>query len=128
MPAMFLRDMVPDAALLPALAEVFDASEQENLTVVDYTEGFATGIGSERMLRMPAHEAARILARRLGTEVLLEADATEKCGYWLLFVPGGFTREVRVVELRHGLSVVPVAPAAKRRTPAAAPYAAVPGF
>lgn len=113
MPALFLRDMVPDAALLPALAEVFDASAQEDLTVVDYAEGFATGIGSERMPSMPVHEAARILARRLGTEVLLEADAAEESGYWLLFVPGGFARKVRVIELRHGLSVAPVTPAAK---------------
>ncbi|HYD95563.1 MAG TPA: hypothetical protein VEC01_09590 [Noviherbaspirillum sp.] len=107
--ALFLREPVPDAVLLPALAEVFDADPDEELTVVDYAEGFATGIGAACAAGVDPDAAARRLAGLLRTEVLLETAAGGMSGeQWRLYpADGGPARAVRVVALRGGLCAIP---------------------
>jgi len=111
---LFLRDAVPRSTLLAALADVLGMSagdEDDALTLVDYSEGFALGVGIEpgaRRLQIPEAEAAQALADRLRTPVLLESEPAGS-SRWLLFEPGvNVPQEAEVLELRHGLTAVGV--------------------
>lgn len=105
---LFLRDKIPYADLIAALSEVFVTDfEDDAPLVVNYEEGFATGVGIvvERTARL--REDAVILAERLGTLVLLEMGRQEGGGSdWLLCSPGSrHPLPAQPVELRHGLTV-----------------------
>ncbi|OWW18616.1 hypothetical protein [Noviherbaspirillum denitrificans] len=100
---LFLRKPVPAAALQPALAESFGIPPDLPL-VVGYPQGFALGISVPCSSEQFARRAAKRLASRLGTEVLLEPGGRE--AHWLLFRPEvPQPVEVEIIELRYGLDV-----------------------
>lgn len=115
---LFLREPVAGTALLEALTELFGISPEawDTALVVDYPQGYATGISIPCAGGLAVRGAARKLASRLDTAVLLEACGSgDEKPRWLLFTPGALRPQaVQVVELRHGLDVVTCTPVPKR--------------
>lgn len=115
---LFLREPVARPALHEALTELFGLSPDalDAVLVVDYPQGYATGISVPRTNGVAVRSALRKLAARLETAVLLEDCGTDDDKpRWLLFIPGALRPQaVQVVELRHGLDVIACTPALKR--------------
>ena len=115
---LFLQERVPKPVLHAALADLFGMASDGGVTVlvVDYPQGFATGVSSPRTDNMPVHGAVRKLAARLETAVLLEScNRADEASRWLVFIPGApRPQPVQIVELRHGLDVVERIPVKRR--------------
>jgi len=104
---LFLRDRIPHGKLVDALSRLFGhGHEEDGPLIVDYAEGFATGVGIAVNGAMSIRDAAAELARQLGTEVLLEVNqAGLGSSNWLLFHPDSpRAMPARPIELRHGLT------------------------
>lgn len=113
---LFLRDRVAEAPLQQALADVFGVAGDggDEPLVVRYMQGFALGI-SAMCNGISARQAARMLAERVATDVLLETCCDSENVKWLLFSPDADEAyEVQVVELRHGLDVATLVPRTRR--------------
>ena len=104
---LFLRDRIPHGTLLDALSRLFGLDhEEDGPLIVDYAEGFATGVGIAVSGTARIHDAAAELAQQLGTEVLLEVNQPGVgSSNWLLFHPqSARALPAQPVELRHGLT------------------------
>lgn len=104
---LFLRDRIPHDKLIEALSPLFGLDhDDDGPLIVDYAEGFATGVGITAGNATEARDAAAALAQRLGTEVLLEVNQSGTgSSNWLLFHPdSGRPLPAQPVELRHGLT------------------------
>ncbi|HYD59054.1 MAG TPA: hypothetical protein VEC35_01780 [Noviherbaspirillum sp.] len=104
---LFLRDRIPHGKLVDALSRLFGLDHQEDgPLIVDYTEGFATGVGIAVNSETSIRDMASELARQLCTEVLLEVNqAGMGSSDWLLFYPDSpRAMPAQLVELRHGLT------------------------
>jgi hypothetical protein len=114
---LFLRDRIPHGKLVDALSRLFGrAHEEDGPLIVDYAEGFATGVGMAVDDATRIRDAAAELAQQLGTEVLLEVNQPGTgSSNWLLFYPDSpRAMPAQPIELRHGLT----AAVQKRKTAA----------
>ena len=115
---LFLREHVPAPALHAALADIFGLPPDDvnALLIVEYPQGFAIGISIPGEGAVPAQDAARKLASRLDTVVLLESYIQVNDGsHWMLFMPGKpRPRVAQILELRHGLDVADPLPLRRR--------------